>query len=164
LHGQSVDKQDQQEQLIETYRSQIGVREKGCNNCGQQVAEYLSTTGFDQPVAWCAAFVSWSHDQADIPTVSSAWSPAWFPSSHTIYIRSGKRNKPPSSGDVFGIYFQSRKRIAHVGFVDQWEYGSKFCLTVEGNTNSAGSREGDGVYRKRRLKRQIYKVSRWHES
>ena len=36
-----------------------------------------------------------------------------------------------------------------------------FYITVEGNTSEAGSREGDGVYRKRRAKRTIYKASRW---
>lgn len=41
-----------------------------------------------------------------------------------------------------------------------WSEGN-FTITVEGNTNEAGSREGDGVYRKRRLKNQIYKISRW---
>jgi hypothetical protein len=150
--------------LISTYRSQIGVTESGeCNNCGDQVAAYLRTTGFDQPVAWCAAFVSWSHKQADIETVSSAWSPAWFPESRVIYTRYAKSRDSPRSGDVFGIYYTSKKRIAHVGFIDQWDYGGDYCITVEGNTNKAGSRDGDGVYRKRRLKRQIFKVSRWHD-
>ncbi|RXF67710.1 hypothetical protein [Arcticibacter tournemirensis] len=65
----------------------------------------------------------------------------------------------PSSGDVFGIYFPEKGRIAHVGFVDEW--GDKYAITVEGNTNEAGSREGDGVYRKRRLISSIYKVARY---
>jgi hypothetical protein len=47
----------------------------------------------------------------------------------------------------------------NVGFVDNWT--SKTVHTVEGNTNQAGSREGDGVYRKIRLTRQIYAVTRF---
>ncbi len=67
----------------------------------------------------------------------------------------------PLTGDVFGIYFQEKKRIAHVGFVDQWD--GTWVVTVEGNTNMSGSREGDGVYRKRRLVGSIYKVARYGE-
>lgn len=65
----------------------------------------------------------------------------------------------PQKGDVFGIYFNSLKRIAHAGFVDEW--GDKYVVTVEGNTNEAGGREGDGVYRKRRLIGSIYRVAAW---
>jgi hypothetical protein len=32
---------------------------------------------------------------------------------------------------------------------------------VEGNTNEAGSNEGDGVYKKRRLINSIYQVANW---
>jgi hypothetical protein len=35
-------------------------------------------------------------------------------------------------------------------------------ITIEGNTNEMGSREGDGVYKKRRYLRTIYKVARWY--
>lgn len=65
----------------------------------------------------------------------------------------------PQSGDVFGIYFPEQARIAHVGFIDQWD--GNWLITVEGNTNYSGSREGDGVYRKRRLLSSIYKVARY---
>jgi len=65
----------------------------------------------------------------------------------------------PSTGDIFGLYFPERKRIAHVGFIDQWD--GTWMVTVEGNTNVSGSREGDGVYRKRRLVRTVYKVARF---
>ncbi len=37
---------------------------------------------------------------------------------------------PPATADVFGIYFADLKRIAHVGFVDEW--GDKYVITVEG--------------------------------
>jgi hypothetical protein len=32
-------------------------------------------------------------------------------------------------------------------------------ITVEGNTNQAGSREGDGVWRKRRMVGSVWKVA-----
>ena len=65
----------------------------------------------------------------------------------------------PTTGDVFALYFPEKKRIAHVGFIDSWD--GSWLITVEGNTNLAGNREGDGVYRKRRLVRSIYRVARY---
>ncbi|MCF8451741.1 MAG: hypothetical protein K9G42_00985 [Pedobacter sp.] len=68
-------------------------------------------------------------------------------------------SRQPTTADIFGIFFPEKNRIAHAGFVDQW--GETWLITVEGNTNMEGSREGDGVYRKRRLVRSVYKVARY---
>lgn len=142
------------------YDSQIGIREKSGNNDGKDVEMYLASCGLKKGNPWCAAFVTWTYKTAKIKTVVSGYSPTWFPIKNVVYTKGLKHNKTPQTTDVFGIYFASKKRIAHVGFIDEWNEGN-FCITVEGNTNEAGSREGDGVYRKRRIKSQIYKVSRW---
>ncbi|HWK59160.1 MAG TPA: hypothetical protein VNQ80_17590 [Parapedobacter sp.] len=57
------------------------------------------------------------------------------------------------------VGFAGLQRIGNVGFVDEWGIGSYF-ITVEGNTNEAGNREGDGVYRKRWLSRRRSEESR----
>ena len=49
-----------------------------------------------------------------------------------------------------------------MGFIDEWK--DPWVITVEGNTNVLGSREGDGVYRKRRLVRTVDKVARYLNS
>lgn len=79
----------------------------------------------------------------------------------TSDLRLPTSNPRPQAGDVFGLFFPEKKRIAHTGFIDQWD--GTWLITVEGNTNLSGSREGDGVYRKRRLVRSIYKVARYVE-
>lgn len=73
-----------------------------------------------------------------------------------VIYRGNRVYQPPSPGDVFFIYYANKGRVAHTGFVHQW--GTTTVVTVEGNTNEAGSREGDGVYKKKRLRRQIYAV------
>lgn len=147
--------------LKQTYESQIGVLEATGNNDGYQVEQYLQSAGFGSGYAWCASFVNWVLIQCCLNTPKSpAWSPVWFPASKVIYSRDKQNNLSPSTSNVFGIYFANLKRIAHVGFIDSWNTGD-WTVTVEGNTNLAGSREGDGVYRKKRLKRQIYQVSDW---
>src|SRR3546814_750968 len=140
--------QEQQRAQIRTiYTQEIGVREKSNKNDGERVGEYLKYTGLNEGYAWCAAFVSWSFGQAGLKEPKTAWSPSLFPNKRIIWRKN--QNKPiPQAGDVFGIYYSNLKRIAHAGFIDQW--GDKYVITVEGNTKDANSREGEGVYRKRR--------------
>lgn len=146
--------------VADIYRSQIGVRELTGHNDGKRVEEYLRSCGLAKGNPWCAAFLTWTYKQAGIKAIVSGYAPNWFPVKHVIYTRGSKSNTTPATADAFGIWFQNKGRIAHVGFIDEWT-GGNFAITVEGNTNEAGSREGDGVYRKRRLKSQVYKVSRW---
>jgi hypothetical protein len=39
--------------------------------------------------------------------------------------------------------------VGHTGLVEK--VSGDFAITIEGNTNNGGSRDGDGVYRRRRL-------------
>jgi len=143
---------------VRTYRNYIGVRELTGHNDGKEVEMFLRATGLGEGFAWCAAFVSYCHIENDIaiPQNAPAWSPSWFPQHRLI----SKEKALP--GDVFGIYYINMRRIGHVGFMDEaWNNDSGNIITVEGNTNGDGSRDGDGVYRKRRSKKQIKSVSRW---
>jgi len=137
------------------------VRELTGRNDGVAVERYLAVTGLGKGYAWCAAFPSWVFNEAGVNAIKSAWSPSWFPPGNTIYHKGKANSITPDKADVFGIYYPKLKRIGHVGFVDNWQIDSDYFVSVEGNTNNAGSREGDGVYRKRRLKSNVHKVSRW---
>jgi hypothetical protein len=137
------------------------VRELSGRNDGAEVEKYLASTGLGKGYPWCAAFVAWCFDEAGVHAIHSAWSPSWFPRSATIYTKGRRDNQNPERADVFGIFYRHLDRIGHIGFIHDWPAGSDYVITVEGNTNNAGSREGDGVYKKRRVKRNIYKVSRW---
>lgn len=171
--GFHVDDGSIRDRLQEVYSSEIGVREKTNRNDGERVAEYLRYSGLSEGYAWCAAFVSWAYGEVGLKQPKTAWSPSLFPSKRLVWNRgpikgklieglSKKDNHLPQKGDVFGIYFTNLKRIAHAGFVDEW--GDKYVITTEGNTNEGGSREGDGVYRKRRLISSIYQVADWVNS
>jgi hypothetical protein len=157
----SIFSENTSSQLVTSiFRREIGVRELTGHNDGVRVETYLASCHLKKGNPWCAAFITWTYRTAGIKAVVSGYAPNWFQGKNIVYMRGSKKNISPEPADVFGIYFPSKKRIAHVGFVDEWKSGS-VAITVEGNTNEAGSREGDGVYRKRRLKSQIYKVSRW---
>lgn len=142
--------------LTQTFSKEVGVREQGANR-GERVGQYLASVGFDPGYAWCAAFVSWCFQQAGIEAPQSAWVPSYAIGQNIIYQRGEFIKQLPLSGDVFMIWYSRLKRPAHIGFVERWE--GRWVVTVEGNTNDDGSREGDGVYRKRRLQRQVWAVS-----
>ncbi len=139
--------------LIKTATSQIGVHELTGNNDGEKVEQYLSSVKLKKGNPWCAAFMAWCHDQCGIKHPVSGYSPDWFKGKAVYKTRELFPNRN-YSGYVFGLYFPSKKRVAHVGLVERSD--GNYFITIEGNTNEAGSREGDGVYKKRRLKRQVH--------
>ena len=148
------------DKVASVYTAEIGIKESGFNS-GPRIKEYLHYAGLPPGNPWCAAFVCWAMGQAGINNPKTGYCPYLFSPAQVIWQRNsnlgGRPIHLPQKGDVFGIYFPEKKRIAHVGFIHNW--GNKYVITVEGNTNLASGREGDGVYRKRRLISSIYKVS-----
>lgn len=147
--------------LRAVYTAELGVRELSVRNDGPEVEKYLSYVGLKKGQPWCAAFVCWALAEANIKNPRSGWSPDLLPASKVIWQRTraiaAGDIDAPREGDVFGIWYRDKGRIAHVGFVDKWD--GNWMISVEGNTNEAGSAEGDGVYRKRRLTASLYKVA-----
>ncbi len=141
-------------ELLYTARSQIGVREATGRNDGAAVESYLHYTGNKKGAPWCASFVSWVFGQTGLKQPRSAWSPALFPKE--------KIKKKPKLADVFGIYFAHLKRIGHCGMVE--EVKGNWVITIEGNTNNSGAREGEGVFRKWRHDKTIHVYADWVNS
>ncbi|MFJ9900240.1 LysM peptidoglycan-binding domain-containing protein [Streptomyces sp. NPDC091280] len=96
--------------------------------------------------AWCAVFVSWAalkSGNTDLfpRTASCANALDWFRSK-------GRFSEYPAIGAqvLFGP-----NGSTHTGIV--YAYDSAYIYTVEGNTNLTGSPEGDGVYLRKRARR-----------
>lgn len=139
------------QRIVAAARKETGVREGHVPNTGEKVSVYLRYVGINYPAPWCAAWVSYVFGQAGYSAPKTAWSPDLFPAK-----RSFKAARP---GLVLGIYYPALKRIAHCGIVER--VSGDWCFSIEGNTNVNGSREGDGVYRRRRHKRSIYSYADW---
>lgn len=137
--------------LLRTAAKEVGVRELTGNNDGVRIKIYLAAVDIKSNAPWCAAFVSWVYQVNGYTQPHSAWSPDLFPRA--------RLTAKPLPGDVMGIYFPALKRIAHVGLI----IGQKndWIISIEGNTNISGSRNGDGVYRKMRHIRTIYRTANW---
>jgi uncharacterized protein (TIGR02594 family) len=147
------------EKVVSIFRNEIGVREVGGNNMGPRIDQYMRTVGLTQGYPWCSGFVKFVFDSAGIHTPgANAMAMSWF--RREKIIRSKSVNlKYPQEGDVFSLYYPNLGRIGHVGFVET--FSSDRVVTVEGNTNDAGSREGDAVMRRFRNTKQIHSFADW---
>ena len=79
---------------------------------------------------------------------------------NNFVLRNKKELQQPKTGDVGTLYYTNLKRIGHTFFYDR-RVNSSVYESVEGNTNGEGSREGNGVYRKKRSFNATYSLSRW---
>ena len=151
--------------IVDKAREQIGVKEIGRTNTGPEVNEYLKATGTAPGQPWCAAFNAWVYKVCGAGKMApmSAWSPDWV--KNPTWTRSSG-GMTPLPGSAFGLYYVSRKRIAHTGLIETW--GEKGVVTIEGNTTSGkasaeAERNGGGVYRRVRDKESIHSVRDWVE-
>ena len=100
--------------------------------------------------AWCQTFTTWTFQTAGMPkgsypvTASCALAVAWWK-------KAGRWSEYPAIG---APVFFGPGGGSHTGIVIA--YGADTITTVEGNTNTSGSAEGDGVYRKVRQRRDSY--------
>lgn len=148
------------------HEADLQVREVGGMNRGEKVEEYQRAVGLRPGDPWCAAFVAWcvmKSRQLDKP-------PTWCSGSAiTTYQKGARRAGLDASTTPHSPDFKSKVKPGWVwvrakdpkGATDAarglWVQGhcgivvgvdSAGFYTVEGNTNAAGSRDGDGVYRK----------------
>ena len=126
---------NQAEDLIGVALTQVGYTE-GKNND----TKYCDWMGYpNQP--WCAMFISWCAEQADIPSSvlkPSAWASPGSGRGFNIPYHSMGSGYIPKRGDLFFT-----EKFEHVGIVLGVD-GENF-ITIEGNTNNDGSDEGYGV-------------------
>jgi hypothetical protein len=144
-----VESQDCREKVVTTAESQLYVRELTGRNDGLEVKKYLEVTGLGEGYPWCAAFVSWVFVEAGVTAPHSARVVDWF-KTNIVYEREWKKTTVlPEKGMVIGLYYSNLGRYGHIGIVAEKSPGQlRNVVTIEGNTNAAGSREGQGVYRK----------------
>ena len=141
----------QRKELVRIAENEVGVREKSGHNDGEKVEAYLACVRLKKGQPWCAAYISWVFAKAGYAQPRSGWSPDLVPISRLA------RSALP--GNVIGIYFPAYKRIAHVGVIASVD--GSWINSIEGNTNISGSRDGDGVYRKKRHVKTIYRMADW---
>ena len=127
------------------------VREVGSNR-GPRVDEYQRVCSM-RGEPWCAAFVCWCIKQA-CDTLKRPYPFKWDAYTPTLRRKCERISSwthTVQRGDLFFVWSQSLGRISHVGFVASHIGDGGVFATIEGNTNAGGGREGDGVYRRKRV-------------
>lgn len=161
LSGSGQDLQSKRTLVVKIATEQIGVRELTNHNDGTKVEMYLKSVGLGKGYAWCAAFLRWTFDSAHVHTTINGAAASAHNKAHLVYY-GHKWLQEPVASDVFCIYSRKEQRICHTGFYSGWANRSEGTfLTTEGNTNTNGSSNGDGCYRRIRQAGSIYSISRW---
>jgi hypothetical protein len=150
-------------EVIKVARSQIGVMEKPPgSNKGPEVNEYLRCVDCPPGSFWCAGFVYWCFNEAaknlnkKNPLFKTGGCLAHWNNSKGKKIESKKAIENPSlvkPGQVFILDHGSGK--GHTGIIEKVEGG--IIHTIEGNSNTAGNRNGIGVFS---LTRKIAKINK----
>lgn len=160
--------------LIAAANAFIGFAEQGGDNRGQVVERFLAEVNQPPGAPWCAAFLYHVgyHSQFDHTTRRSTWPLPATASCEALaqYADSrGVLERQPATGDVFLLYSRVLGRFAHTGIVVAIEprrpgvRDVHLCLTIEGNTNDDGSRDGFATLRKVRTFREAdgHRFIRW---
>lgn len=149
--------------------TQLGVRESGRNR-GREVDAYLRSVGIDPETGsfpWCAAFVHWCFDaaaatldrQCPVPKTAGVLKALAMAKAGKVTRTELATVRPrvlgpddlPDRGHVY--YYPTGGGRGHCGIVESVTVDDAgiHVETCEGNTDASGTREGDGVYRRRRL-------------
>jgi hypothetical protein len=151
---------DVRENLIDTINSQLNVRETS-ENRGPMIDKYLITVKSKLRQPWCGAFVGANLTWLGVENPNTAWSPSYAIQKDIIWSSKRKNNNIKLlPGDVITYYYPELGRVGHVGFLEKVDKSGYF-ITVEGNTNSGFSREGDGVYKIKRDPKKVHAISRY---
>ena len=130
--------------VLEVAAGEVGVKEVGINR-GERVELYQATVGIPPGSSWCAAFVFFCFEQAarDLGLVNPLPKTGGV---HKMFRRSPEpyRIFHPLPGAVY--FHDSGCGLGHAGIVES--VAGDHIVGIEGNTNEAGDREGDGVARK----------------
>ncbi len=136
------------QRALEIAVTQIGQEEhpRG-SNWGHPVQDYLASVGIYFPAAWCAAIVFWCYEHASQQLGYSNPLPKTGGVLH-MYAQSPSSHQPmlPEPGDIGVMDFGGG--LGHMFFIESVQ--GSILHTIEGNTNTDGSREGYAMERKTR--------------
>lgn len=132
------------DRYVNLLRSQKGYKEGASNY--QKYSPAVAGLEWSQNQPWCHTFASWGADELGdrgaLPiTASCLQGVTWFRDR-------GRWTDYPVLG---GLFYLGPNGGTHVGVV--YAYDADYIYTIEGNTNTNGSANGDGVYERKRPRR-----------
>ncbi len=150
---------DIREKLVDTLLSYLHVKELTGNNDGPEVEMFIAASGLDPKgqYPWCAAFISYIYQANGLAVPGySARAAAWFVEPYLI------PDKEAIGADLGSLYYANLGRIGHVFmYLEPYKNSTPYVVTGEGNTNAQGSREGNQVARRFRLRGTVHSSAKW---
>lgn len=129
------------EKTLANAKLTVGVKETSAN-WSKYIKIYLNFVGLFSPQPWCAAYLVFQVHKAAGQLGIKARIPKTG-GCQVIYNwaeKNGYVSTTPTKNSIFLQWHEELNRYAHTGFVQDVK-GTKF-RTIEGNSNSDGSREG----------------------
>jgi hypothetical protein len=140
--------------VIHLATSQLSYHEGGDGAHGwdnvQKYSKQLPGFTWSDGQPWCATFGHWCLWQGGILVPKGARSASCL-ASVTAFKKAARFTEYPVIG---AMVFYGKNGGEHCGLVTGWDL--QHIQTIEGNTNTTGSAEGDGVYAKERERRIDY--------
>lgn len=143
-------------EIIRIAKLEVGNREDPAgSNRGPDIKKYFDSVGINQGYAWCVCFTYWCVNQAcanvgvlnKMPRTAGVLMHWNTTKAKKILAADAKNN--PSLVKPGQLFMMKMGRIAgHTGIVTAVNGGFIDC--IEGNTNNDGSREGVGVFARKR--------------
>ncbi|QPB09706.1 endolysin endopeptidase [Streptomyces phage Shaeky] len=138
--------------LIAIANKEVGYHEGFSDGHWNNIQKYSPAVPgleWSQGMAWCQTFQSWLFQTAGLKALAPVSASCWY--SVDWFRDRGRFSWYPAVG---AQVFFGANGASHVGLVVK--YDADYVWTVEGNTNGNGSAEGDGVYAKKRARRDSY--------
>lgn len=132
--------------LLTAARATLGVHEEGGNNRGPRIDEWNAAIPVPLGSPWCASWVYGMHEIASQACATLNSCPRTAGALKLWHLAQESARRPlPAPGDVFVLDTGDPGGFGHVGIVELVTPDGETIVTIEGNTNAAGSREGNQV-------------------
>lgn len=132
--------------LLVAARAHLGVHEEGGKNRGPRIDEWNAGVHAPPGSPWCAAWVYGMHAITATACVVENLCPRTAGALKLWHLAPESCRRPlPAPGDVFVLDTGDPGGFGHVGIVELVTPDGETIVSIEGNTNGAGSREGDRV-------------------
>ena len=134
------------QQTLKRAWESLGVEETSPNWSGW-IRYYLAFVNIFQPAPWCASWMVFKLHQAatDLGIKSKYPKTGYVQSIYNWAEKNGYLLSKPVIGCVFFVWHPELDRYAHIGFVKSVSKDGKRFVTIEGNSNTTGGREGTKV-------------------
>lgn len=136
------------DQLTKIFKSYVGFREGKSGATWNNDNIFAKRAGFANFQAWCATFLVAGFKEAGLGNLITTPSPGVDQLS-VGFKRAGRWSEYPAVGAL--MFRGVPSDLNHVGYV--YAYDDTYAYTIEGNTNTTGSPQGNGVYQLKRTRR-----------